>query len=382
MKPTGASARTFFVRVLRPMRCCSRANGAGPAVAPSFHTSDLAVEHACRRAAPARSGDDLREALGDELFAARPDPDLAAALDELRADAVVLPFDQPVAGGPSRARTRRAARRSDARGRTDTAGRRRRRRAGVARDQRRIARRRRAPTRAVGVAHHALRDELGVEPGELGQRALHQQLADADAKAAADQLVEQEAARRIELVQWPGRRLGLLLGRSAAQRQQPRLDPLREALVVALARRRQHVRDGLGEIADRLIALLEQPLGDARHGAARVAQARRRHHLARLAAGEEIHRPGRIAPAPPRRSSASTPRPWRRSRCCASSSAKSLAKRFMRRRCRRPARRRRAQRRSRRRPRRCSVAATCSAARSAAATSAPIAGGSSSSSWP
>ena len=28
MKPTGASASTFFVSVLRPMRCCSRAKGA------------------------------------------------------------------------------------------------------------------------------------------------------------------------------------------------------------------------------------------------------------------------------------------------------------------------------------------------------------------
>ena len=45
MKLTGASARIFFVRFLRPMRCCSKANGAGrPAISPvsgsasSFHT--------------------------------------------------------------------------------------------------------------------------------------------------------------------------------------------------------------------------------------------------------------------------------------------------------------------------------------------------------
>ncbi len=36
MKAAGASASTFFVSVLRPMRCCSRANGAGR---PSFQTS-------------------------------------------------------------------------------------------------------------------------------------------------------------------------------------------------------------------------------------------------------------------------------------------------------------------------------------------------------
>ena len=36
MKLTGASASTFFVSVLRPMRCCSSANGAGR---PSFQTT-------------------------------------------------------------------------------------------------------------------------------------------------------------------------------------------------------------------------------------------------------------------------------------------------------------------------------------------------------
>ena len=57
----------------------------------------LAVEHGAvgqRRG----GGDDLREALGDEFLAARPDPDLRGPLDQLRADAVVLPLDDPVAG--------------------------------------------------------------------------------------------------------------------------------------------------------------------------------------------------------------------------------------------------------------------------------------------
>ncbi len=42
MKRTGASASSFFDSVLRPMRCCSRWNGAGAAVQPD---QDFAVEH-------------------------------------------------------------------------------------------------------------------------------------------------------------------------------------------------------------------------------------------------------------------------------------------------------------------------------------------------
>ena len=40
--------------------------------------------------------------VGDELFAARPQAPVLAALQELRADAVELPFDDPVRGRPKR----------------------------------------------------------------------------------------------------------------------------------------------------------------------------------------------------------------------------------------------------------------------------------------
>ena len=117
---------------------------------------------------------------------------------------------------------------------------------------------------AVGVAHQALRDELGVDAGAFGERALDQQLADADAKAAADQLVEQEAPRRCRArPSTAATRARLLVGVEAAQRQQALLDPLGEADVAGPLGRRQHVRDRLGEVADRLVALVEQPVVDA-----------------------------------------------------------------------------------------------------------------------
>ena len=117
---------------------------------------------------------------------------------------------------------------------------------------------------AVGVAHHALRDALGVDAGAFGQRALHQQLADADAKAAADQLGEQEAARRCRAR--PSRRATRAAcssgGRPRSGSRRSSTHSARPRSLVA-RRRRQHVRDGLGEVADRLVALVEQPVVDA-----------------------------------------------------------------------------------------------------------------------
>ena len=263
---------------------------------------DLAVEHGAV-GQRLRQRDDLGKALADELLAARPDPDLPGALDHLRADAVVLPLDDPLG-------RRGEARGEVAFGEVELMGEEERvrladvERAGVGRTGelreaccagRRLG---------VAVAHHPLGDELGVDAGALGERALHEQLADADAKAAADQLVEQEAARRVELVPIRSDPRRLLLGREAAQRQQAVLDPLGQAEVAALRGRRQDQGDGLGEIADGLIAGVEQPVVDAGLAARRRPQHGARDDLARLAAGEEIDRPRRIGAAPLRRSSA------------------------------------------------------------------------------
>ena len=91
------------------MRCCSSANGA---TRPSFQTT-ISPSSTVPSGSALRQRDDLREALGDELLAARPDPDLAGALDDLRADAVVLPLDDPVGRrGRAGRRTRCAGRSS------------------------------------------------------------------------------------------------------------------------------------------------------------------------------------------------------------------------------------------------------------------------------
>ena len=198
MKPTGASASTFFVSVLRPMRCCSRAKrrDAGSSFQTRISPSST-VPSAAPRASATISGKRsvTSSSPRDQIQTCR------ARLTTCAADAVVLPLDDPVlparragsrtrssgasswwarkngygwptSSGPTLARSRSAQRSAPALG-VDP---------------------------AVGVAHHALRDALGVDARVLGERALHQQLADADAKAAADQLGQQEAARRVELV--------------------------------------------------------------------------------------------------------------------------------------------------------------------------------------
>ena len=215
MKPTGASASTFFVERLAADALLQQANGA---TRPSFQTTispSSTVPSGSARARATISGK-------RSVTSSSPRDQIqtcARALDELRADAVVLPLDDPVGRrAEPRRELARPASRAGGRGRTDTAG-----RAssgpaspdavscGVA-----LGARRRAP---VGVAHHALRDQLGVDAGALGERALHQQLADADAEAAADQLVEQEAAGVSSSSQYEATRSRLLCrraGRAAA----------------------------------------------------------------------------------------------------------------------------------------------------------------------
>ena len=67
-----------------------------------------------------------------------------------------------------------------------------------------------------------------------------------------------------------------------------------EQRLLPLRGRRQHQRDGLGEIAHGLVAGLEQPVVDGRQRAGGAAQQRGGQHLARLAAGQKVHRPGGV----------------------------------------------------------------------------------------
>ena len=165
--------------------------------------------------------------------------------------------------------------------------------AGLGRGQALVVRRSRHEL-GVGVAHHALGQHLGIQPGVAGQRALHQQLADADSETTANQLGEQEALRRAQLVPVGGDALCLVCCIGATQRQQPLLDPASQAHITLPARRRQHMGDGFGQVTHRLVAGVEQPVVDAGAAAGQFTQRLRGHHLARLAAGQEVHGPGRV----------------------------------------------------------------------------------------
>ncbi len=249
----------------------------------------LAVEHGAVGQLQRAAGE-LGEALGDEFLAARPEPVRTAAAHELCTDAVVLPLDEPVVARPERGRIRGERVREIERVRRAAA----RRRRGVSRRDQRLEVGGAAARRDVGVADEPLRDELRVESRVLRERARHQQARDTDAKPAADELDQQEAPGRIELVgvgAQPRQRFGR---REAAQRQHARLDPVREAEDAAARWRRQQVRDRLGEVADSLVALLEQPVGNAAGCEGELAQGAAVDDLARLAAGEEVDRPGGI----------------------------------------------------------------------------------------
>jgi hypothetical protein len=230
----------------------------------------------------------FREPLGDQVFAARPQETLAIASHELRADAVVLPFHDPVRRLAQARRFSRQLMRQEERVRLPASqfvffGR-------LLGDQLQEAgcRRFHAP---VGPAHQALGNEFTVHRRNRRQRACDQQARDAHAEPAANQLDEQEALAPIQFVPVAKQRLADTARIGAAQRANALLHPLGEANVGAFGRWRQDVRDGFGKVAHGRVRLVEQPL--VQHGVLDgvLAQQFGRHRLARLAAGQEVHGP-------------------------------------------------------------------------------------------
>ena len=259
-------------------------------VLPRQPGQHLAVQHGAL-GQRAQRGFELGEALGHQFLPTRPDPHLAGAAHHLGADAVVLPLHQPVGhraqGGVGR-RLRQRVRQEEGVGM-----------AGVQRHRPVLRHQGLEALRAgrvlrVGIAHHPLGHGLGVDPGALGQRALHQQLADPHAEAAPDQFHQQESTLRVQFVEGRAQARCLLLRALPLQGQQALLHPMGQARFAAAGCGRQHMGDGLGQVAHGLVALVEQPVVDAGHGAGRLAQQRRGHHLARLATSQEIHGPGRV----------------------------------------------------------------------------------------
>ena len=195
-KRTGRSASTFARRA-PCVRCAAAGSAKRRGCRAGVPGQHLAVEHGAVGQLLARRRR-LREALGDEFLAARPEPDAPRGATSCATDAVVLPFDEPVV--------------ARARARTDPE-------LGRVREIKRygvpppgVAAACAGATSAleaavaaargdVGVADQPLRDELRVEPRDAARaRASPAGWRDADAKPAADELDQQEAPGRIELV--------------------------------------------------------------------------------------------------------------------------------------------------------------------------------------
>ena len=258
---------------------------------------ELAVERDARRQGP-RQRLEIRVGLGDQLLAARPQPPGLAAPEELRADAVELPFDDPVRRRPERLlhgldRPLPGLRQIEGIGP-----------AGVERrglrmldlgDQRaEIVWRGGAPR--LRIADHALRHAALLEARHLGQRLDDLQPRHADAQLPGDELEEDEALVDRQLGRpSPQPRVALLLV-ERGQRQKAVPHPDVERNLLAFPARGQEKRQRLGEIADARIALLAKPLGQPRPLDRESPQETRRNRLPRLAAGEEIDHPGRARP--------------------------------------------------------------------------------------
>ena len=236
--------------------------------------------------------------VGNQLFAARPQAPVLAALQELRADAVVLPFDDPVRGRSQRSEhlvDRAAPRLREIK------------RIGFARverlrfrlahlaDQRLEIRSRRDPPR-LRIADQPLRHVALVDARDFGQRLHHLQPRHADPQFAGDQLEEGETLVGRELANpLLEPRVTLFLG-ERGKRQQPLAHPDIERNLFAALALRQKQRQHLGQVADRAITLRAKPVRIARAFDREAPKKAGRRGLARLAAAQEIDGPGRARP--------------------------------------------------------------------------------------
>ena len=144
------------------------------------------------------------------------------------------------------------------------------------------------PARRLGrpVPHQLVGEGGLLLPGGLRQRAGDELGTDADAEAARQQLgVEEPLARRQRVPGGEDARLalGLLEGGEGADLG----DPVRERALLVPGRGRQDEGDRLRQIAHDRIAVLEEPVGQPRHLRRPFAQARRCHGALGPAPGEE-----------------------------------------------------------------------------------------------
>ena len=124
------------------------------------------------------------------------------------------------------------------------------------------------------VAHQPVRQLGLVNTRRTRERARHQLLANAHAKAAGDQLVEDEPLGRGQGIPGGQHPFLPLLFRQVSPVADGG-DVVGQALVQSVARFGKDQGDSLGQIADDGIALLEQPKGQPRHLARPFPQPRR-----------------------------------------------------------------------------------------------------------
>ncbi len=236
----------------------------------------------------------FRKAIGDQLLAARPHIGAAAAANQLAADAVPLPLHLPF---PDIAQIRDGAfQRIGKEERIGPAG------IGIAH----VGRDEPAPEigRGLPLAHEPVRDDFRGKAADLGDGAHYQALRDAHAKFAGDELVPDEALALVHLAPRGGQRVAAHGIAGIAQGQQALLHPIMQRQCDDVAAGRQEQRDGLGEIADRLIAFAEQPLRHARLFDGPLRQFARFQQALGTAADQEVDGPRRVLRRARRRGSA------------------------------------------------------------------------------
>ncbi len=116
------------------------------------------------------------------------------------------------------------------------------------------------------VAHQAMGDSFGCDSGETGQRAHHQILRNPDAEFTGDELVPDEALPLVHFEPGVDHGFALAVVAPFAQRQEAFAYPVVQRFGGGCDRRGKQERDGLGEIADRRVAVSEDPLRYARFG--------------------------------------------------------------------------------------------------------------------
>ena len=272
MNTTGTSRASCATCFCRPMRCCSAENGSGRPSRKASTSPSSTVPSGSRAAAAAISGKRSR----DQLLAARPQVDAAGALDELRADAVPLPLDQPVADGrraaPRRGRSRAATARKNGYGRDRSSS------VTLGRQQRLRTTRRSASSRPSA----ARRCVVGGSSAACASARTTSVCETPTRSSPVSSLSRMKRCQPIELAQpRRSRAPAAAAGSSAVAAAGCALRPTGvsdDGLRAGVERQLiEDQRRRFGAVADDRVALVEQPFGEAGRGQRPVADRRRGH---------------------------------------------------------------------------------------------------------